>query len=1358
MDYFGEQATTVFSQGERRSRRKSRNKLRAYLYGSSSHDSSQSLSSDEDEERRNSLVGAARGARKRLSMTGSSIMLLSTAKGSTNYLANASTPNLLPSDPEEASHIAEQIKERARLDKIAAQNHVSSPVDEDKHVDSVMAPLRRKSLYTPGIATRHANDILRKPPPPQSIQSQADRDYYYNPAYPATSPLAQLAAMNGDNNGRDTPTQDVTHLGGLQLGTLRVTNGAASPVPQSTITIRQHQRLASDINSPDDFQTASEGSVADEGLTLMPPMPQNLAIKSSSTTVDLFAPMDEAIANSKDDEQEPEGKRTASPFQPQPSDHASRMANEYAAELGGFPLTNDEPSPIQESTFTDSRPFSYYETPSSFETAIPTLPDENVGTALSPPQETAAHSWRSMADEFEHIDAATGTREDAFSKLNGSLMSSKHIISTEAAANIDSAYSSRASLGFGQHAMTAASNIDSGYSSRASLGTGQHRIMTGDSSEELKPHQHPLRSHLVSGLREITPLPSKEEALHVVVDAPPKVRPSFTVIPQHALVKAGPSGTSTSTLQLINTARASARAPSQLLVKKLQKARPKSQPPPPVNAITVQGYRDLEQVHIPRVPSLVAAKHAERLVQFPLLDHTFPSSDHVNASRYSILSHMDGVAIRFPSPANTLESAAAGFTSAALSSEPTMMSPMESQNLIANEGDEWGPSSLVKSPSWSAFGGSKQKKLQKKAVKDRKEAERRQAKEEKELEKKLLKKSKELEKQKKRNESKERTGRSRRTSWYRGKSSERRSSERDAQATISDFGTVAESLGGSPYDIARPTRSPNYVPQQGSWHPHHLNTAMPRPRSTAALATGDAAGTPYAPGRLRSRSIGRPATPANEVYELGDGIRGRKIYARPQTMYADVPPVPAVPAVDLRQHHSEWAQGRRRSRSVTEAQESFHQCATFDFGEDISEVPRRPRSILVDAPPLPALPSSSQVEQLERETIKSRPQSMIVDSPVFPISCPPNLGSDPPAEVSTASLQLGEVPGPSMATPLALRIGPQREGQGTNLRPQSTIVGSSPSPISRPRSLKRDFLIEQTDSPQQLGGSLESDGTTPLRKARTSQVAVPDLWTSGSLEKKSPKKDTSLKQPTELSNLADQHESQDSSYYGWEPQRQAWSERRKSAGEALLTQNQLKDIVDPEAAPTIAALGRKPRPESTITRSVAANAIPPKTKSSRPVSNPPTSSTADTASTDPHKGPLVQQPGPEPCENPHRVFPTPAERRRDQGKSHKSSRKRVGSATSTPRGTSQNRSSVLVPDHSGPISASIDADVPTTSNPLIQRYAGGLLYGYEPGQGLGGSAGTRDAQTLATRKSVELSKGYGIDLSDVPVFIVPATH
>ena len=56
---------------------------------------------------------------------------------------------------------------------------------------------------------------------------------------------------------------------------------------------------------------------------------------------------------------------------------------------------------------------------------------------------------------------------------------------------------------------------------------------------------------------------------------------------------------------------------------------------------------------------------------------------------------------------------------------------------------------------------------------------------------------------------------------------------------------------------------------------------------------------------------------------------------------------------------------------------------------------------------------------------------------------------------------------------------------------------------------------------------------------------------------------------------------------------------------------------------------------------------------------------------------------------------------------------------------------------------------------VLDRYSGGLGYGYEPGVGLGGSAGTRNTGKLAQggRKSVDVSQMYGVDFSDVPVFL-----
>ncbi|KAI9641621.1 hypothetical protein NHQ30_009475 [Ciborinia camelliae] len=56
---------------------------------------------------------------------------------------------------------------------------------------------------------------------------------------------------------------------------------------------------------------------------------------------------------------------------------------------------------------------------------------------------------------------------------------------------------------------------------------------------------------------------------------------------------------------------------------------------------------------------------------------------------------------------------------------------------------------------------------------------------------------------------------------------------------------------------------------------------------------------------------------------------------------------------------------------------------------------------------------------------------------------------------------------------------------------------------------------------------------------------------------------------------------------------------------------------------------------------------------------------------------------------------------------------------------------------------------------VLDRYAGGLGYGFEPGYGLGGSAGTRNNGMMSNggRKGVEVSQEWGLDFSDVPIMM-----
>lgn len=59
-----------------------------------------------------------------------------------------------------------------------------------------------------------------------------------------------------------------------------------------------------------------------------------------------------------------------------------------------------------------------------------------------------------------------------------------------------------------------------------------------------------------------------------------------------------------------------------------------------------------------------------------------------------------------------------------------------------------------------------------------------------------------------------------------------------------------------------------------------------------------------------------------------------------------------------------------------------------------------------------------------------------------------------------------------------------------------------------------------------------------------------------------------------------------------------------------------------------------------------------------------------------------------------------------------------------------------------------------SSDSLLDRYSGGLGYGWERNGGFSESAGTRHSgSSLAKRKSIVMSESFGLDLSDVPVFL-----
>ena len=1100
-DYFGTDAVVVNSHGQRRTRSRSRRSIRAYLYGSS-NDVLQT--SSDDEETQTGIAGAARDVRKRLSRTGSSLTPLQSAKASATRLSNSSSSGLLSThstesqgiDPEESAMIADQIKQKAYHDSLAAQNHVSTPVDEDMHVDSVIAPLRRKSLYTPGIATRNASDILRKPPKPST-----DHDYYYDPSRPESSPLSHLAALSVGEDGRSTPCDlHYSHLGGLQLGTLRVTNGASSPIRANHPIDFPYRSVTPESKSHDEFYTASEGSVNEGGDNATPLPPRGGSpLKYGSRPESRIRTDNQAQSCPDSLSFERISSNESFPFSRQITDQGTRLkgqikdestrlrretssnivylktgiSNESSLPESEFTktcfveamdptklLSHEKEAPNKASSFgteshekieqlrgANSKGLSSLETGSinsrhvtrgTFDKPLPFKSKILKDTCFE--EEPLRKSFCSGARPFKSYSAEERKSDERF-PFEGKTCSGFSDIANEYIAEIDVSPFSYSSLeeksNIIPHLHDSAKGMSRSINSDAEV---QHDDSSNGSREnafrKLNVNDNMPSTWGHERLSVPPAKPSRHSACSEVLQADSGYcsNASLPRAPDDEVGSKTRDGPNPSTKvaaspqpQTVENVRYSARSSFQIPIRKLKKQRPRSQPPP-VN-LTV-GYHELADANIPRIPSFIAARHANRLSQFPLLEHTFPSSQHTSANGTLSPVLANGAPIRFPSPASAPEAASATFGSLPLASKKNRAS-----TIAVDEGD-WSASDLVRSPSWSEFCGDRRRKEQKKLAKEEKEIEKKKFRGEKELERKLKKTKKELERQLKKDGKKQKSSRSRSASRTRARSSEGHS-RHDTLVTIADFGTVTECLGNSPYDIATSTFP---GPQNAKhWHPHQISTAMPRPKSS-----------------LNARTLS-------------------------QNLFSDMPSVPALAAVDIKTHNLEWARNRQRSQTSFVAR-----AESFNIRGGIPDELVRPRSVTMGvAPPVPPLPSAKQVERREAESTRSRSHSLMVEAPV--------------------------------PTPTIWKT----EEQTAITYPSETSTRVSP------------------------------------RKRKGSNM-VPDLWSNGSLERKSPGTVEGSRQA--FGDLtSDSMKPISTQNNGWEIASSDWSQRRKSAGEALL-EHRVRDL------------------------------------------------------------------------------------------------------------------------------------------------------------------------------------------------------
>lgn len=102
-------------------------------------------------------------------------------------------------------------------------------------------PIRRRSLLQHGVATRRSlfSDNDSRQSLPSQMHANEFNDYYCNPAKSTSSPLSSIAALGRQNGApgprvETPPNLEYGHTGVFKLGSLRITNGAASPSPSNS--------------------------------------------------------------------------------------------------------------------------------------------------------------------------------------------------------------------------------------------------------------------------------------------------------------------------------------------------------------------------------------------------------------------------------------------------------------------------------------------------------------------------------------------------------------------------------------------------------------------------------------------------------------------------------------------------------------------------------------------------------------------------------------------------------------------------------------------------------------------------------------------------------------------------------------------------------------------------------------------------------------------------------------------------------------------------------------------------------------------------------------------------------------------
>ena len=887
------------------------------------------------------------------------------------------------------------------------------------------APLRRRSLYTPGLATRSPADLLRKPPTPGQQAEQAVGHSYHMAVPPLLSVPNRLTmaasrhpSAAASQDGRFTP-EPFNQLGGLQLGTLRITNDERGPSPTPSNEYHPHQSSSIPGRTSQenyDYYTASEGNKSEDDLLSMGnrarrdtsniPRRSNSPLKNETQWESVISqrqsdpsPSEPSSPNRRDSRSEfqlgsnhDDHGQHADYFSslhvdPQSSNRASEIAEDYRSELPQSPYNSSPSSTSQAQRGGDqSATDDWVPRASQFPRAL--VQDERLSAADV--GSSSRDIWQSsITAEAEARHAQSETTEDAYRILNGEVVPSRvrsnqrtsfsgdrdsHDRRTSSStANSNDLATSQGSSG--DHAPTQnaaakpmyANNLDSGYISRNDSAKSLQGALCFDPAschETLSQRQC-----AISGLRGMPQqlLRGPEAGADVwkqsfsnascppaleVVSRPPtsitRVHFNWASIHQSDPVATTESSpTIPSTLPSPSTLPTPSPLPSHLSVLNVEtpkrdtvggiqqlltpqqpapsaiasptrgrKLQKASKIPKAIDMTAVQPYSQLAYPNVPMIPHQLAEQHAAREDDFPIVDYTSTGFEP-EESKATNSSNIETphTPISFPSPTNSME---------------------EKVNSIMREDLDWptktkrkkkeSPHSSIRFPSPTNTTEEKGKTIMREDIEWPARS-------------------------KKRNKSKEAMT----EQTADNKSGYRRMSQGEALAEIADFGTVINSIGSSPYDAAKPPEPARSRASSANtrYHPHQIGSDKPSPKNTNGMDDAEAMALRFrnlfndSEGTLVPKRLSRANAHDPGAYSDHE--------SRPQSMYAGSVSYALVGEAF-----------ERVSRSPGPSHSSH------------SHENARPRSMFVDVPPVPSLPSANEAQHLEALARRARQ----VDVPV----------------------------------------------------------------------------------------------------------------------------------------------------------------------------------------------------------------------------------------------------------------------------------------------------------------------------------------------------------------------------------------